>query len=52
MTIGDFDGDGVRDEWVWISGLAHWVLMDPAAGDVSFDPPAPEVWNDVGTTAP
>ena len=51
-TIGDFDGDGVRDEEVWIDGVYHRVLFDPETQDLRFDPPAPEYWENVSTTPP
>ena len=45
--IGDFDGDGVRDEWVWINYNPIRLLYDPDTGDIRFDPPAPDVWETV-----
>lgn len=51
-AMGDFDGDGVRDEEVWINGVYHRVIFDWETNDISFDPPAPEHWETVTTTPP
>lgn len=51
-AMGDFDGDGVRDEEVWINGVYHRVIFDWETNDIRFDPPAPEHWETVSTTPP
>lgn len=51
-AIGDFDGDGVRDEDIWINGQHHRVIFDPETQEIRYDPEAPAVWNTVTTTPP
>ena len=51
-TFGDYDGDGIRDEEVWINGVYHKVIFDPETQDLRLDPPAPDHWETVSTTPP